>query len=53
MNRIRNKVNIDIDTGDLYQYTPDKILDGIHQLLEAELVVGHNFILIDLYQEGG
>lgn len=39
---------MDIDTGDIVEYGPDKILEGLKVLEKAELLMGHNIICYDI-----
>lgn len=46
--RIHCLVAIDIDTGDIHQFEPSKVEQGLRLLMQAEQVIGHNVISFDL-----
>mgnify|MGYP003112709634 CR=1 FL=1 len=39
---------VDVDTGDVISYGPDKLVDGIQSLKSADKLVGHNIIGFDV-----
>ena len=46
--RIHCLVAKDIDTGDLYEFEPSKVGQGLDLLMKADLLIGHNVIGYDL-----
>ena len=46
--RIHVMVTKDIDTGSVAVYREDSIMDGIHSLCDASLIIGHNIMLYDI-----
>lgn len=38
----------DLDTGDLHKFGPDKVEQGLHLLMQADQLIGHNVIGYDL-----
>jgi len=39
---------LDIDTGQSWKFTPDRIKEGVDLLRSADLLIGHNIVLYDL-----
>jgi len=48
MDKIFSLVIHNVDTNELFSYKPDEIEKGLHQLLEADEIIGHNIMQFDI-----
>ena len=48
VNKIHCIVTKDIHTGEINQYPPDRVEDGIRALMDANVLIGHNIIRYDV-----